>query len=342
MISSFQAFPIVYTKMIARELNLHARDEKLLLVGTPHYGSSCDQFSHEEIDAEAQFIIIENALGISKNPALGLQWGNFLPMATHGPLGALLSTSASLEVALNDLLAFSKIRQNVVNFRRSVRNNELVITIELLTPRDEVGLFFIEAALVSLKNLVRYFAGRLTDCLRVELSYPPPSHAEMYSKFLNCKTSFNCKETAIVIPQKWAQASNPFADTLAYEQARTRCEDLAASVARKIRWKARACQAMLLTPDRLSLYKLAQNFNMSPRTLMRHLENEGTNFRELRDEVMARRAIYYLEEKQWKIEAVAMALGYKDGSAFRRAFYRWHGQSPNEYRKMLDLKKHRA
>lgn len=337
-----QPFPVVYTKMIARELHLYARAEKQLFAGTPHCGCSCDQFGSEEIDAETQYTIVENALEISGNPALGLQWGNTLPMAAHGPLGVLLSTSASLAVALDDLLAFSKIRQNVVRFGKTIRNDELAITVELFSPHDEVGLFFIEAALVSLKNLVRYFVGRLPGSVRVELNYPPPRHAEMYSKFINVKARFNCEKTAIIIPQNWAQASNPFADAFIYEQTRIRCEDLAANVTRKIRWKVRACQTMLLTPGRLSLHKLAENFNMSPRTLMRHLENEGTNFRDLRDDVMARRAIYYLEEKQWKIEAVAVALGYKDSSAFRRAFYRWYGHSPTAHLKKLDFKKQRA
>lgn len=326
--------------MIARELRLSARDEKKLFTGTRYFWSIGDHFINEDIDAEAQIIIIENALEISRNPALGLQWGNNLPMAAHGPLGALLSTSPTLDTALNDLFAFSRIRQNVINFGRRTRSNELAITVELLMFHNEVGMFFIEAALVSLKNMVLQFTGPVADSLKIELRYPPPRHAEKYAKYLNCNIRFNCRETAIIIPQKLTQLSNPFADTLTHEQARTRCEDLAAIATGNIRWQARARQFMWLMPGRPSLYKLANNFHVSPRTLMRHLENEGTNFRELCDEVLARRAIYYLEEKQWKIDAVAATLGYKDGSAFRRAFNRWFGQSPAEYRKKcLELKK---
>lgn len=343
MVNNFQPFPVVYTKMIARELHLSARDEKKLFTGTRYFWSIGDQFINEDVDADAQFIIIENALEIYRNPALGLKWGNNLPMAAHGPLGSLLSTSPTLDTALNDLLIFSGVRQNVIIFGRKIRSNELAITVELLIPHNEVGMFFIEAALVSLQNLVLLFAGPVADCLKIELSYPPPRHAEKYAKYLNCNICFNCRETAIVIPRKLAQLSNPFADALAHEQARTRCEDLAATATGSIRWKARARQSMWLTSDRPSLYILAKKLHISPRTLMRHLENEGTNFRALRDEVLARRAIYYLGEKQWKIDAVAVALGYKDGSAFRRAFNRWFGQSPTEYRnKYLELKKKQA
>jgi AraC-like DNA-binding protein len=72
---------------------------------------------------------------------------------------------------------------------------------------------------------------------------------------------------------------------------------------------------------------------MSPRTLRRKLEQEGTSFRELIDELRAHAAIKYVRDTDLTIEDVAYALGFSDAAAFRHAFRRWTKSAPHEYRR---------
>jgi AraC-like DNA-binding protein len=82
-----------------------------------------------------------------------------------------------------------------------------------------------------------------------------------------------------------------------------------------------------------SFDSIAERLKMSPRNLRRRLQEEGTSFRELVDEVRAQVAIKYVRDTSLSIEDVTYALGFNDASAFRHAFRRWTDAAPYEFRR---------
>ena len=72
---------------------------------------------------------------------------------------------------------------------------------------------------------------------------------------------------------------------------------------------------------------------MSARTLQRQLKERGVDFKQLTDETRRRFAINYLKEQKNTLTEVAFLLGYSEVSAFNRAFKRWTGSTPLEYRR---------
>jgi AraC-like DNA-binding protein len=91
---------------------------------------------------------------------------------------------------------------------------------------------------------------------------------------------------------------------------------------------------MLSSPlGQLNEEGIAAELFINKRTLARRLKKEGTSFRELRDEILSQQAADYLIKDDLSIDAIAMLLNYHDGSNFRRAFKRWFGMSPDEFRK---------
>src|SRR6202022_3116053 len=79
--------------------------------------------------------------------------------------------------------------------------------------------------------------------------------------------------------------------------------------------------------------RVAGHLKMSSRTLRRKLEQEGTSFRELIDELRAHAAIKYVRDTNLTIEDIAFALGFSDAAAFRHAFRPWTKSAPHEYRR---------
>jgi AraC-like DNA-binding protein len=79
--------------------------------------------------------------------------------------------------------------------------------------------------------------------------------------------------------------------------------------------------------------QVARGLSMSARTLARRLEEHGTSHQALLDEVRAELARRYLLEEGRPVGDVARRLGFSDNSAFHRAFRRWYGTSPTEYRR---------
>jgi len=69
------------------------------------------------------------------------------------------------------------------------------------------------------------------------------------------------------------------------------------------------------------------------RTLQRRLKEEGITYRELVEEFRFREACRRLNDTDDRVATIAAALGYKDPSHFSRAFRRWSGVRPSEYRR---------
>ncbi|HYR83066.1 MAG TPA: AraC family transcriptional regulator [Terriglobia bacterium] len=84
--------------------------------------------------------------------------------------------------------------------------------------------------------------------------------------------------------------------------------------------------------------KVAARLKMSVRSLNRHLAGEGTTYRELLDQLRKELAARHLGDARVSIAEVAFLLGFSELSAFYRAFHRWTGQTPAEFRQSARLK----
>lgn len=82
-----------------------------------------------------------------------------------------------------------------------------------------------------------------------------------------------------------------------------------------------------------SLEQLARQLQLSPRTLQRRLEAEGTSHQALLDALRRDFALRYLRESALTIGEAAFLLGFSEPSAFHRAFKRWTGQTPSEFQR---------
>jgi len=82
---------------------------------------------------------------------------------------------------------------------------------------------------------------------------------------------------------------------------------------------------------------VARKMDLSGRSLQRHLSIHNTTFEAVMDRVLTRHATTLLEQGEMQITRVAMQLGYADPSHFVRAFRRWTGQTPGEFRRSLGI-----
>jgi AraC-like DNA-binding protein len=83
------------------------------------------------------------------------------------------------------------------------------------------------------------------------------------------------------------------------------------------------------------LEAIALRLSIAPRTLQRKLKEAGTSHQELLDEMRRELSIHYLQERQMAVCEVAFLLGFSETSAFHRAFKRWTGTTPGEFRRTL-------
>src|SRR5947199_3464732 len=86
--------------------------------------------------------------------------------------------------------------------------------------------------------------------------------------------------------------------------------------------------------DRIARYKRlnARELGTSTRTLQRRLLDEGMSFHSLVEEARRELAKHYLLQSSLELNETAYLLGYEDPNSFIRAFHRWEGASPGEWR----------
>lgn len=80
--------------------------------------------------------------------------------------------------------------------------------------------------------------------------------------------------------------------------------------------------------------EVAKDLGMSPRTFARRLTGEGTNFREIVDDLRCDLAQTFLKNSM-DLSEVSYCLGYSDQAAFSTAFKRWTGQAPSAFKNRI-------
>ena len=90
----------------------------------------------------------------------------------------------------------------------------------------------------------------------------------------------------------------------------------------------------LISVSPLYIEHIAEELNLSKRTLQRHLRKNNSNFLALRDKVCFKHAMICLLEKQMSIESTARYLHFADRTSFTNAFKRWSGHSPSYFRRI--------
>jgi AraC-like DNA-binding protein len=81
-----------------------------------------------------------------------------------------------------------------------------------------------------------------------------------------------------------------------------------------------------------SVERIAEQLRLPVRTLQRRLNEQGLTYSELIEELRYREACRLLKRTEKRVAAISAALGYADPSHFSRAFRRWSGMRPSQYR----------
>tara|TARA_B100000446_G_scaffold33953_6_gene29503 strand:- start:2041 stop:3033 length:993 start_codon:yes stop_codon:yes gene_type:complete len=92
--------------------------------------------------------------------------------------------------------------------------------------------------------------------------------------------------------------------------------------------------ALFIDNDACSIEKVAHHLSMSKRTIQRRLQEEQTNFKDLVNEVRSEQALQLMRNAHYSLAEIAAMIGYSQLSAFSRSFKRWHGVSPQSWRKL--------
>jgi len=249
---------------------------------------------------------------------------------------AVLS-SADLDRGLKRMLRGFALFLDDVHADIQLEGTEAVIRITNRIPQESDRRFADETLMVLLHGLMCWLAGRRIPLTRVGFTHCRPDHASEYSLMFCDDVSFGEPQTTMCF--EGSALASPVAQNAATLQQFLRSapqsvflkyrneESWSAQVRRRLRHNVR-------DPDIWPTFDLlAAEFGTTPATLRRRLEREGTSFQAVKDQLRNDVAIDYLCNSSLSVDDVAARVGFQDASAFHRAFKRWNGVQPGEYRR---------
>jgi AraC-like DNA-binding protein len=198
-------------------------------------------------------------------------------------------------------------------------------------------LFAHETLLMLLHGVACWLVGRRIPILSAEFSYPEPAHSAEYRLMYSTQLSFDRPNTVITFNASYLDLPIVQDSRSLEEFLRTAPENIllkyknGGSLAARIRSRLRAA-----LPRQLPEFEaLAGELHMAPATMRRRLLDEGESYRSIKDQLRRDLAIGYLSHSQRSALDIALELGFCERSAFHRAFLRWTGVSPGEFRRRL-------
>lgn len=324
-----------YSRIIARELALQERDLPRLLEGTELPRDVLLPGDETRLSGPQQLRIIQNARRISGAPELGLRTGRQLQPSAHGPIGYLALSSPDLLTALQALRDFLPLRIAFARLELELSGSWLScrLNVKLDAPPEDQRLL-LECFALLLQAVVESILGGRPAGARFEFEFAPPAYRRVYADYFHSPTLFSQTANQLLLPAELADTPNAVSDPNAYHLARNLCQELLERFpTTSLSMTDRVKRLLLSMPHgATSEEDIARALFVSKRTLARRLKQEGSGYRAIREQLFAELAARHLRQSGLSVEAVAALLGYHDAANFRRAFRRWYGQTPVEFR----------
>jgi AraC-like DNA-binding protein len=192
-----------------------------------------------------------------------------------------------------------------------------------------------ETFLILMHGLMCWLAGRRIELEQVAFAHPRPAHAREYTRMYSEHLVFDAPQTCIRFDAHALSA--PVVQTTAtlLQFLRTAPQSVFLKYKNEDSWTARLRRRLrgCLNGAPWPVFEdVAAELHITPTTLRRRLEAEGTSYQDIKDQLRNDLSIDLLCHSALSVDEIGAQLGFQDASAFHRAFKRWNGLQPGEYR----------
>lgn len=268
------------------------------------------------------------------DPSFGLIAGKSLALVRYGFLPPLALFSPSLRQVLQDIARFAPLVLNRTEIELDAGSTHGRLLITPVMQGGRSGRFRTEFVAISAVQLLRLAGAQDSDILQVDFPYAcPDGQGDRYAASFGPGLRFGQKRCAVDFSASLLDRGLPSHDPSAYLSARTRAENaLMALHARSDLAEKVRLWLMDNLASQPTLADAALTLGTTERTLRRHLQQLGTSYQDVVQQCQTMMAESLLSQDQQSLKQVAAALGFSAVPSFHRAFRRWKGMTPQQWR----------
>ncbi len=309
------------------------RDEMLARAGLP-----VEQIQNPEghIPLSLHHALWEEALRSSGDRSLPLRVAEACEPGTFHVLGYACMTAPSVAGAMDRLVRFLSLFLQGETVTLEHRDGNAHLVLHQTAPRRVGRALSAESTLAKIVVTVRILIGdKPWSPAWVSFAHEAPDDTAPHETLFGCPVRFGADRTEIVIPPAMLEIPLAKADPTLSAFFEKHAEEILARVGAQTGSATRVRRAVTeaIHAGDISETTVARRLGWSERTLRRRLGEEGTNFRTVLDAVRQELAQSWLVESRMSIGEVAFLLGFSEASNFHRAFKRWTGHTPDEFRR---------
>ncbi|GAA1651884.1 transcriptional regulator [Mycolicibacterium murale] len=262
----------------------------------------------------------DEVLGVGPKP---------VPRGTFAMMTLGVIHAPDLAEALRRLVEFARIGLGF-DATLTVADGTVTLTLDSAEQHQAVAAVF----LAVVHRFSGWLVGRHLELAAVQLPGPIPAGSAEYRDVYGVAPRFGCAAAALTFDARQLRArviqnestlGELIRDSPSALLFRQHYRPSAASQVRRILDHSAA-------PSLVSLEAAARLLNVSDQHLRRLLRDEGSSFRQIKEDVLRDDAVASLAGGIETVDALSERLGFSEPSAFRRAFRRWTGSPPSAYR----------
>ena len=259
----------------------------------------------------------------------------FQPAALQG-LGFAWLASDTLHDALNRLVRYFRFINPF--FKASVDESENTLDLVLMGPENWPNFVYeqVDTGMGVFLRMCQITAGEHIVPERVVMQRPAPLCPDRFSAFFEAPVEYGAAENRLCfdldLANQHLSTSNP-------ELARINDQAVIDYLARfdrsNITMQVRSRIIEQLPSGAARQESIAEALHLSLRSLQRKLKDEEITFKELLEDTRRDLALQYIRESRRSLGEISYLLGFSEHSSFTRAFRRWTGHSPAEFRETI-------